>query len=99
MKKLASVFLAGLLVLTLGTASVAAAGQEVEIPVGELTDDGIKGDLNGDGKVDLKDAYLLAGACAAKNDKILNNLNLADCNNDKVVDLKDVVFLVQDVLK
>ncbi len=98
MKKILSVMLAALL-LSAGTASVGAIGQEVEINVGEISEDGVmKGDINKDGTVDLKDAYLLAVACAKNDDSVLKDFDRADCNNDKIVDLKDVVFLVKDYL-
>ena len=98
MKKILSVILAALL-LSAGTASVGAIGQEVEINVGEFSEDGVmKGDINKDGTVDLKDAYLLAVACAKNDDSVLKDFDRADCNNDKIVDLKDVVFLVKDYL-
>ncbi len=99
MKKVLSVMLAAFLLLSAGTASVGAIGQEVEINVGEFSEDGVmKGDINKDGTVDFKDAYLLAVACAKSDDSILKDFDRADCNNDKVVDLKDVVFLVKDYL-
>lgn len=99
MKKVLSVMLAAFLLLSAATASVGAVWQEVEIPVGEISEDGVmKGDLNNDNTVDLKDAYLLAVACAKNDDGILKDFDRADCNNDKVVDLKDVVFLVKDYL-
>lgn len=98
MKKILSVMLAALL-LSAGTASVGAIGQEVEINVGEFSEDGVmKGDINKDGTVDFKDAYLLAVACAKNDDSVLKDFDRADCNNDKIVDLKDVVFLVKDYL-
>lgn len=51
--------------------------------------DGLVGDVNGDGKVDIKDYYLVAKAYGTNSN--MPNWNPAyDLNNDQQVDVKDV---------
>ena len=54
---------------------------------------GKRGDINSDGKINTKDAVLLA-QYLAKWDVALN-MNAADCNGDGAVEVKDAVLLAQ----
>ena len=64
----------------------------------KVNDDGLLGDVNGDGAVDVKDVTALISACLGKEPAGFVKAN-ADLNGDGDVDVKDVTALINLILK
>ena len=60
---------------------------------------GLRGDVNGDGSVNIADVTMLIGYVLSRNATSGINLQLADVNNDNDINIADVTTLISLVLK
>ena len=59
----------------------------------------IKGDMNNNGKIDLKDVILLIKKYLGTEEVTNNDITIGDMNNNKKLDLKDIILLIKDYLQ
>ena len=59
-----------------------------------IVNDYIKGDMNGNGKIDLKDIIMLIKKYLI-NSVIPEDISIGDMNNNNVLDLKDIILLIK----
>lgn len=57
-----------------------------------------KGDINGDGSIDIKDVVLTVNLVLGKTTPTAVQLNVADYNSDGRLDIKDIVLIVNKIL-
>ena len=58
----------------------------------------VRGDVNGDGNVDVTDVTLLIGYVLADDESTSLDLDVADCNDDGTINISDVTRLIAYVL-
>ena len=58
----------------------------------------VRGDVNGDGNVDVTDVTLLIGYVLADDESTAIDLEVADCNDDGTINISDVTRLIAYVL-
>ena len=58
----------------------------------------VRGDVNGDGNVDVTDVTLLIGYVLADDESTAIDLDVADCNDDGTINISDVTRLIAYVL-
>lgn len=69
------------------------------IPVETMT--GVRGDVNNDGNVSIKDAVIIAKACAKRNFSSIDEKGMffGDVNDDGVVSIKDAMIIAKYIAK
>ena len=58
---------------------------------------GLRGDVNGDGEVNISDVTVLINYLLSHNDAGVN-LDAADCNRDSIINISDVTALINYLL-
>ena len=68
----------------------------MEIPFYHIGSQGLLGDVNGDGGINILDAVMILGAIINNTEDELEN---ADMNGDGIVNVQDLVALVNQILE
>ena len=68
----------------------------MEIPFYHIGSQGLLGDVNGDGGLNILDAVMILGAIINNTEDELEN---ADMNGDGIVNVQDLVALVNQILE
>ena len=67
----------------------------IEIPFYQIGSQGLLGDVNGDGGLNILDVVMMMGAIINHTEDELEN---ADMNNDGIINVQDLIILVNQIL-